>query len=223
MIGIHSIKPGSYSGNVYLINQDNNYILIDTGLRSKRNLIEKKLLEYGCFQGRLKCILLTHGDFDHCGNAIYLSKKYICPIGIHKNDSMVVESGDMFINRKKSNAIIRFLVKHMIGIEKFKPDIYLEDNGSLKSFGLDAFVVHTPGHSPGSISIITYEGECFCGDLFENTKTPKINSIFDDYEEMIHSISRLKDYKINVLYPGHGDPFPYIKLENNIGKEPDVM
>jgi len=61
--------------NCYLIETDTGYILIDTGGSNKRTDLEKELESAGCQPGNLKLIVLTHGDFDHTGNAAYLRKK----------------------------------------------------------------------------------------------------------------------------------------------------
>ena len=207
MSTVITIKLGMISGNVYLVGSGDSFILIDTGLRSKRFILEKKLEEHDFESGKLKCILLTHGDFDHCGNALYLSKKFKIPVGVHTDDAIILENGDMFINRKKKNKIISIITRKLMGIEKFKPDFYLDDSSNLTQYGINAKVIHTPGHSPGSVCIITSDGECFCGDLFENIKKPQINKMVDDYEEMNNSIKKIIEYDIGTIYPGHGEPF----------------
>jgi len=55
--------------NCYLIETDTGYILIDTGGSNRRTDLEKELESAGCQTGNLKLIVLTHGDFDHTGNA----------------------------------------------------------------------------------------------------------------------------------------------------------
>ena len=207
MNNIITIKSGSLSGNAYLVQNGNSFILIDTGSRSKRILIEKKLEEYRCTPGSLKCILLTHGDFDHSGNALYLGKKFKAPVGIHKDEAIVLEKGDMFINRKKKNIIISFLIKNLMGIDKFKPDFFLGDDDKIDRYWIDAKVIHTPGHSPGSVCIVTTDGECFCGDLFINTEKPQVVRLVDDPEQLQESVRKILEYDIRIIYPGHGDPF----------------
>ena len=61
--------------NCYLIKTDIGYILIDTGCSNKRTELEKELERAGCKPGNLELIVLTHGDFDHTGNANYLREK----------------------------------------------------------------------------------------------------------------------------------------------------
>jgi glyoxylase-like metal-dependent hydrolase (beta-lactamase superfamily II) len=59
----------------------------------------------------------------------------------------------------------------------------------------------------GSIGILTASGDLFCGDLFENQDRPSFNSIMDDLDAAHASVEKLKTFKINTVYPGHGKPF----------------
>jgi len=204
---ITTIKSGSLSGNVYLVQNGDSYILIDTGARSKRALIEQQLEACACSTGNLKCILLTHADFDHSGNALYLGRKYKAPVGIHKEEAVVLETGDMFINRKKKPVIIGFIIKAFMGAEKFRPDFFLDGNDSIDRYGIDARVIHTPGHSPGSVCIVTKERDCFCGDLFINTGRPEVITLVDNPLQLKDSIKKILEQDIRKIYPGHGDPF----------------
>nr|MDO8075676.1 MBL fold metallo-hydrolase [Candidatus Freyarchaeota archaeon] len=69
--------------NCYLIKTDTSYILIDTGCSNKRTELEKELESAGCKPGNLKLVVLTHGDFDHTGNAAYLREKFGTRIAMH--------------------------------------------------------------------------------------------------------------------------------------------
>ena len=68
-------------------------------------------------------------------------------------------------------------------------------------------MLHLPGHSAGSIGILTSAGDLFCGDLLENTRQPTLNSIMDDVPTAQASIERLKSLIVRTVYPGHGQPF----------------
>ena len=199
------------SVNCYLVKTGDSYILIDTGGSNKRTDLEKELESAGCKPGYLKLIVITHGDFDHTGNAAYLSKKFGTKITMHYDDSGMVERSDMFWNRKKGNIFLRMIAPILFGFgksERFKPDLYIEDGYDLSGYGLDAKVLHLPGHSKGSIGILTTSGDLFCGDLPENKDKPVLNSIMDDSTAANASVEKLKSLKINTVYPGHGKPFP---------------
>jgi len=199
------------SVNCYLVKTKTGHILIDTGGSNKRNDLEKELESAGCQPGNLKLIFITHGDFDHTGNAAYLREKYGAKIAMHYDDSGMAEHGNMFWNRKKSNFLIRIIAPILSGFgksERFRPDLYLGDGDELSEHGFEAKVLYIPGHSKGSIGILTDDGDLFCGDLLENTDKPALGSIMDDPAIANASIEKLKSFEINTVYPGHGMPFP---------------
>ena len=206
------------SVNCYLLETDTGYILIDTGCSNKQLNLEKELENAGCKPGNLNLIILTHGDFDHTGNAAYISRKFKTRIAMHYDDLGMVEHGNMFWNRKKGNIIIRMIARILFKYgksERFKPDLYIEDGSDFSQYGFDAKVLHIPGHSKGSIGILTADGDLICGDLLENTEQPDINSIIDDLETANISVEKLRGLKVTSVYPGHGKPFQIELLAKN--------
>ncbi len=200
----------SVSVNCYLIRAGDGYILIDTGINSRRSIIEEELERAGCRPGNLKLIILTHGDFDHCGNATYLRDKFSIQIAMHAGDSGMVEQGDMFWNRKQPNRLVKMVFGFIFRLGKTdrgKPDVYLEDGDDLAGYGFAAQVLHLPGHSAGSIGILTADGELFVGDLLANVDRPALWTIIDNPQAAKASVDKLKSIGIDTVYPGHGKPF----------------
>ena len=116
----------------------------------------------------------------------------------------------------QGNFIIRTLAPILFGFHKskrFKPDLYIDDGCDLSEYGIDAKIIHIPGHSRGSIGVTTADGDLFCGDLFENGDKPKLNAIMDDRVAAKASIERLLKLDIETIYPGHGKPFDGAVLE----------
>jgi glyoxylase-like metal-dependent hydrolase (beta-lactamase superfamily II) len=206
-IDIIPVYLGRIVCNCYIIRTDIGFILIDTGRASKRKKLEKELQVAGCKPGDLDLIILTHGDFDHTGNCAYLREKFRTKIAMNINDFGMVEKGDMFWNRTTGNFILRKIVNVLFRIRKFKPDFSLEEGYSLSEYGLNAEIIYLPGHSKGSIGVLTANGELFCGDLFSNIKGPELNPIMDNPTEANASAEKLKEYEINTVFPGHGRPF----------------
>lgn len=196
--------------NCYLVQSDRGCILIDSGPAQQRAALERALDNAGCAPGNLKLILLTHGDFDHTGNAAFLRQKFGAKIAMHPGDAGMLERGDMFSNRKNGNAFLRWIAPPMFGFGKAQrctPDIALEDGFSLADYGLVARVIHLPGHSAGSVAVLTAQGDLFCGDLIDNTKEPALNSIIDDAQLAAASIEKLSGLSLQTIYPGHGGAF----------------
>ena len=198
--------------NCYLLETDTCYTLIDTGCSNKRTELEKELENAGCKSGNLKLIVLTHGDFDHTGNAAYLRGKFEAKIAMHHDDSGMAEHGDMFWNRRKGNILLGMIARILFRFgkkERFKPDLYIDEVCNLSDYRFDVQVLHVPGHSKGSIGILTADGNLFCGDLLENEDKPVLNSIIDDLTEANASVEKLKSLEIHTVYPGHGKPFQW--------------
>jgi hydroxyacylglutathione hydrolase len=208
---IQTITYGSV--NCYLVKTGTHSILIDTGLPNKRPELEKELIKAGCQAGNLKLIILTHGDYDHAGNASYFRDRYSAKIAIHIEDSERVEQGNWKLGFKPKPDKFPLMYRIISSFIKpgkfdtFKPDIYVEDGQSLLEYGCGAQVVCLPGHTRGSIGILTEDGELFCGDLMDNMRKPNLQFFIDDMKSAISSIEKIKKLNVKNVYPGHGKPF----------------
>jgi glyoxylase-like metal-dependent hydrolase (beta-lactamase superfamily II) len=208
-----------FGANAYLLKTETGCFLIDTGIAKKRAQLEKELREAGCQPGDLKLIIITHGHLDHLGNTAYLREKYGAKVAMHEGDYGMVESGDMFVDTRGGVLVgLVGLLMKILGLsdyEKFTPDMYLEDNQDLSAFGLYATIIHIPGHSKGSIGVLTADGDLFCGDLLVNTGKPAKNTLIDDSAEYDASVERLRTLEIKTVYPGHGKPFQMQQFTEN--------
>ncbi len=111
----------------------------------------------------------------------------------------------------EGNILIEMIAPILFGFTKSdrsKLDLSIEDGYDLSGYGFDAKVLSIPGHSKGSIGILTAGGDLFCGDLLINMDKPVLNDIIDDSAAANASVERLKSLEIDTVYPGHGKPFP---------------
>jgi hydroxyacylglutathione hydrolase len=217
---IHLSLPYGLGGvNCYLIQTDHGFVLIDTGSSNQRASLAAELERAGCQPGNLRLIVITHGDFDHTGNAAYLRGKLEAKIAMHTGDSGMAERGDMFWNRRKGNLVLKVMAPMLFRFKKpdrFVPDLALSDGYELVEYGCEAQVLSIPGHSKGSIGVLTAAGELFCGDLLTNMDQPVINAIMDDADKAKESVIKLKSYDIHRVYPGHGEPFAWGSFLDNL-------
>ncbi len=209
--------------NCYLVKTDRGFILIDTGMANHRAALEKALAEAGCAEGNLQLIILTHGDMDHTGNGAYLRGKYKTKTAMHPGDAQMCSSGQMRWNRKITSLFHRVffgvMFKLVMGprlkknpFETFTPDLLLKDGQSLAEYGFDAKVLHVPGHTQGSIVILTADGRMICGDTFQAREKPSITYIVENEAELAASVERLKKLEVKTVYPGHGKQFQMVEL-----------
>jgi glyoxylase-like metal-dependent hydrolase (beta-lactamase superfamily II) len=204
--------------NCYLVETGAGFALVDTGVSTRRAQLEQELRNAGCRPGGLNLIALTHGDFDHTGNAAHLRDTFGARIAMHRDDAPMAAQGDMFASRTSAGWLMR-LMSPMVSLlfqfpksARFRPDLLLEDGDDLTPHGFEAQVIRLPGHSGGSIGFLTAGGDLFCGDLLENNKAPALASIMDDPVVAAATVQALKGLEIGLVYPGHGQPFPMAQL-----------
>ena len=211
--------------NAYLVKNNNEYFLIDTGLAMSRLKLDKALEQEGVTPGEIKLVIITHGDVDHIGNCAYLQKKYGAKIAVHEADAYLCRTGKTILNRKRKSSSIQRIFRRFrymlifrplmkrFPLEPFEPDIILSDGREFKKDGFDAKVVHIPGHSMGSIGILTNDGDFFSGDTMNNRKKPTIADIIENEVLLATSLEKIKKLSIRNVYPGHGKPFPMADLK----------
>jgi hydroxyacylglutathione hydrolase len=211
--------------NCFLIKTEAGFFLIDTGMAVHRGRLEQELDEAGCWPDRLRLIILTHADADHVGNAVYLRATYRSRIAMHELDAQVVADGERQVGSMRRKKVRGFVMKAMFGAMRFflalpfvragmaarfvpfRPDVLLSEGQSLREFGLDATVLHLPGHTPGSIGIVTAGKDVFVGDLLRSDRRPLLSPLGEDFEEMATQARRLAVMRLNTAYPGHGKAF----------------
>lgn len=216
--------------NCYLGKEGDSFFLFDTGghlsldkqFNNRSEALEKELNLYGCDATNLKLVVLTHGDNDHSANAARIRKKYDTKIAMHPDDLDLVDCPNVdsvlsncryrslgyqlaFLAMK--SLLKKIIVKTLADFESFKPDIWVCEGFDLSPYGFEAKIVHTPGHTKGSIGILTANGDLIAGDTFANTDRPAIAPNAYDFKTLRSSVKKLKALNIKTVYPGHGNPF----------------
>lgn len=182
---------GSIGANCYILTADNSNeaVVIDPGIFSDEL---KQLLE-GL---DVKYILLTHGHFDHImgtnGVKSMFPNAEVC---VHKDDEICLHNREYNLLGDNYDGVV----------EDIKADIILKDGDRLSFSGGELSVLHTPGHSKGSVCFIDNENKAiYSGDtLFCLTvgRTDFIGGSFDEMMESIKKLSLFDDaYKV---FPGH--------------------
>lgn len=138
---------------------DGRCILLDAGLYREREELERSLLDAGLTPAAVVC---THTHIDHSGCAAWLQEKYHLPVAVSAGEASGVHSVmTLKAAMGASPEQVRREQSHMI----LAPDIILPDADSvLELLGVPLRMIHTPGHSPSHICIITPDNVCHVGD-----------------------------------------------------------
>ncbi len=223
--------------NCYLIRAGESFLLVDTGghltmdkeYSDRYTELKAALTKEGCTEESLRAVILTHGDSDHTANVVKLKNDFHPLIAMHEKDLELVQQPTLDKVMENSrfsspvNRLLFFLFQKMLNkkaaqvlhdFEAFTPDVFLSEEEDLSRFGVDAKILHLPGHTAGSIGILTAEGELICGDIFANMKKPLPSPNALDFQQMNRSINSLKGRGIKKIYPGHGEPFETVRLKS---------
>jgi len=231
-----SIPSNSHLGyvNAYLIQGDNEYLLIDTGWNTEEafDSLKKQLAETGIGFSDISQIVVTHIHPDHYGLAGRLRHLSQAKIALHYVEKGLIES--RYINMEELLQQVKqwlhvngvagdellTLQTASVGVAKFVftalPDVTLH-GGETVSIGLFSFqVLWTPGHSPGHISL--YEPTqkiLISGDNILPTITPNIGlhpqSSSNPLGDYLNSLNALKQLDVNLVLPGHENTFNGLK------------
>jgi len=218
-----------HASNCYLIAGDG-AILVDAGLSGEGTLILKRLIAKGIRPVDLQLILLTHGHADHAGAATEVAKATGAPIALRYEDARWITSGQevpappVTTWAKAISKLLsaRFL-KTAMSTPRFTPDIILSSGTqSLDKYGVPATILHTPGHTAGSISVVFEDGRAIVGDLAMNglpsspfKPTPPI--VAQDPSLLPKSWTGIREFGAKTIFPGHGKSFDWLSLAQDYG------
>jgi glyoxylase-like metal-dependent hydrolase (beta-lactamase superfamily II) len=199
--GIHQVD--GINGNVYLVEDGDKLILIDTGL--PRNY--KKMIKYIEALGRkptdVSMIVLTHFHIDHVGSAKKMKELTNAKVEVHEFDS------DYVAGKKAPPKPKNLMFKALSSIVKAEPvevDLVLKDNDKVGRL----IVIHTPGHSEGSISLLDAERKVmFAGDavrFMDDKITGPPEQFTLDMDKARNSIRKISTFDFDILLSGHGQP-----------------
>lgn len=189
---VRYICPTAYDSSVYLVNGK---VLIDTGMNS--DLIIKQLEKYIKLTD-IELIVLTHCHYDHTAAAAVIAERSGAKVGIHKAD---LEG----INDEYLSVAVIFGER----APEIRPTITYEEGDKIDiGNGEYLEVIHTPGHSKGSICL--YEPvskSLFSGDtVFPGGGFGRTDFEGSEPEKMASSIEKLTKLDVKALYSGHGAP-----------------
>jgi hydroxyacylglutathione hydrolase len=190
LLEVHTLVVGALRTNCYVLESRGVSIIVDPGDEGERIL--RLVNDLGT---RTTRIIATHTHFDHVLAVSTIRKKLNVPFLIHRDDLPLLQS-----MQSRARQFMSFEVSPPPSVDGFLKD------GEILTLGNEKMrVLHTPGHSPGSISISTGDA-ILTGDALFNQSVGRTDLPGGDLKTLLHSI-REKLFKLDdetTVYPGHG-------------------
>ncbi|MBN2027585.1 MAG: MBL fold metallo-hydrolase [Actinobacteria bacterium] len=199
---------GSFGSNIYAVTTDG-LALVDCGFPMDLPTVCLGLRGLGATPRDIDLVIATHYHGDHTGTAAGLRRRHGIQVAMHKDDAPYA-SGDT--HQETTEVAFLTLLFYtalwpFFRYRHFQPDRYLEEGEEIDLLG-GLRVLHTPGHSRGSICLYGEQrGILFSGDLVRNESgilegppphyTP-------DQPSACRSLLRVSQLDFDILLPGHG-------------------
>ncbi len=216
--------PGAIT-SCYLI-QERGLVLVDAGPPQKGEHILKRLRALSVDPKDIGLIVVTHAHWDHIGALAEWQKLTGAKVAIHQHERDWVEKGlspqpKILSPWGVMPSMASRMMAPLLHFAGTAVDLALTDDGvSLEPFGLSGRVLHTPGHTRGSMSVSLDAGDAFVGDLAMNGHLmrwgPGLPSLGDDHGTVKASWRLLLEGGARTIYPAHGSPFGADVLRKNL-------
>jgi glyoxylase-like metal-dependent hydrolase (beta-lactamase superfamily II) len=198
--------------NCYLVTDSGGSVLLDAANPSDASRIYRRVKNKN-----VRLILLTHGHPDHIGGAYTLARLLRVPVAMNARDVELLQRPGAGNLRAHTvfGKVLAFWSKSTLSAkarDPLSPDIWLEDGRTLSEYGIDARIVALPGHTRGSVGVLTGEGDFVVGDALFNILRPTAALLYEDRMQMEKSVEAITQSGARLLHPGHGQPFTMDKI-----------
>jgi glyoxylase-like metal-dependent hydrolase (beta-lactamase superfamily II) len=208
------LMEGLHGANVYLLLSNEGLTLVDSGMAGDADPIVTQLQEAGYPLSQLRSIVLTHAHVDHVGSAAQLARRTGAQVLAHRADVPYIEHTQSMPAASPLRRLMNWLSTRLLfRASACQVDRPLEEGDTIEALG-GMQVIHTPGHTPGSICLYQPERHIlFCGDALFNanplTGSPGLRlplpSVTLDGAQARQSVAKLSALDIDVLCCGHGE------------------
>jgi glyoxylase-like metal-dependent hydrolase (beta-lactamase superfamily II) len=204
--------------NSYLVVDERGVTIIDAGLPGYWPLLERELGRLGLSLDHVQALILTHGDSDHIGFAARLSKERGIPAFLHPADDqrahLEVKKPSSGWGPVKAGPLAGFLwYSSLHGGLRVKPagELRPVEDGQVLDVPGSPRIIHTPGHTPGSITVhVPAVSALFLGDsmttrnVLTGAAGPKPAPFTLQPDQAVTSLDKLNGIDATWVLPGHG-------------------
>jgi hydroxyacylglutathione hydrolase len=211
--------------NVFFIQTEYGQILVDAGMPGDPEKLDDVFATAGVDPSTIGLIVVTHGHMDHMGLTAYAKEITGAEVLCHQSLSGRLARGE--IEDSVAQNIMGRFINFMAGIQEVtgggdiegvQADILVNDSFDLSEYGLSGKVIHTPGHSQSSLSIVLDNGETLIGDMVRDEGDGEIGPgmFYEDKEALVASLEEVVLFDSRTIYLSHGNTIDNTELKNAV-------
>lgn len=219
---------GDHLVNTYLL-IGRRPILVDCGMPSSGDRIWNGITAAGVDPTDLEMIIITHGHVDHFGAATELQARTGAPVAAHEADLPTYLAGHSDPTKRQPIGVFGHVFTRTPPpnevTQPLQPDLLLTGEYNLDDHGVDARIIHTPGHTPGSVSVLLDQGDLIAGDMLTGgflgllQYRPSNPPFHDDPDQALDSLQAALSMKPHTLHIGHGGPMPAANVQRWLDRQ----
>jgi glyoxylase-like metal-dependent hydrolase (beta-lactamase superfamily II) len=207
--------------NIYLIETESGHILVDTGMPFLGKKLDGVFEDAGVDPKSVQLIVLTHGHLDHVGSVAYAKQVTGGKVLCHRSLAENLQKSNVERAVPQTRRIGARLMNALSNLLKFtgvEPDIVVDDEFDLSEYGVAGKIIHTPGHSASSLSIVLENGEALVGDMVREEQGGEIGlgAFYEDAPLLIESLTKVAALEPTTIYLSHGSTIDNRALQNVI-------
>jgi len=200
---------GAWGANVYLL-VDDDLTLVDTGFSGRADLILEQIEELGYSPSDVKRIIITHHHADHTGGLAALKRATQAEVIAHPADAPYIDGTLPQPGPVRPQWLSKLLARFswLLATEPVVVDTLVNDGDELPILG-GIKILHTPGHTPGSICLYLQSKDLLiAGDLLAHRFGLRLpsKSFTVDIAQEIQSVKRVASLEFDIICFGHGLP-----------------
>jgi len=210
--------------------RDRGTILVDAGMPWQAGSFARQLAKTPVRPEEIRLIVLTHGHFDHAGSAAAIQRLTGATLATHVADADLVEGRRITTPTPQTGwgavmwPALAPLMPALASRCRAHVDLVIGDQGlALADYGVDGKIIHTPGHTDGSLSVLLSTGQAFVGCMAHSGAPFRLQPdlpIFADHpDELRRSWDKLISLGATYVYPGHGNPFALEAIRSPLTKQ----
>ncbi|MFA5756651.1 MAG: MBL fold metallo-hydrolase, partial [Smithellaceae bacterium] len=207
---VRRLSHGMY--NCFLVSLNGRHLLVDACRKGSWQKLSRELDELGVNGGSLAGLVLTHTHYDHAENAAAIKDRYNPKIIVHKKEADYVRRGEnpvihgtLPLTGWISDRLSHWYLSQFFRYRPVDGDLTVAERYDLKPLGFQGYLLSTPGHSPGSLSVILENEIAIVGDaLFGVFKGSAIPPVAADEKRMVASWEKLLKTGCSLYLPAHG-------------------